>query len=40
MNGDKPSENGKGRLEVYYDGKWGTVCNKAFGDVEADVACR
>ena len=29
-----------GRLEVYHNGQWGTVCNTAFYSVEATVACR
>ena len=29
-----------GRLEVYYNGVWGTVCNDFFGKTEADVACQ
>ena len=28
-----------GRLEIYLDGEWGTVCEN-FGTVEGDVACR
>ena len=29
-----------GRLEIYLQGEWGTVCTDRFGKEEADVACR
>ena len=36
-NNDNPSE---GRLEVFYDGEWCTICNDYWTDEAADVACR
>ena len=29
----------EGRLEVYYNGNWGTVCSNQFGYAEAVVVC-
>ena len=34
------TERGAGRLEIYYQFQWGTVCDDFFGDLEADIACR
>ena len=28
-----------GLLEIYYNDTWGTVCPRAFGDKDAQVAC-
>ena len=32
--------NFEGRLEIFHNGKWGTVCDDRFRDVSAGVACR
>ena len=29
-----------GRVEVYYSGRWGTICNDLFGSTEANVVCQ
>ena len=34
------SDDTVGRLEICYDGYWGSVCDDYADDVVADVACR
>ena len=34
------SSSNSGRLEIYHNGKWRTVCEHSFGQTEANVACR
>ena len=29
-----------GRLEIFYDGRWGTVCSDGFDSNDASVLCK
>ena len=29
-----------GRLEIYYSGRWETVCDDRFDQIDADIACQ
>ena len=40
VNYDGHTGSAYGRLEFYYGGQWGTVCNDFFGSTEANVACQ
>ena len=33
-------QSGSGRLEIYHDGEWGSICDDSFDITDAHVACR
>lgn len=35
-----PAQQPTGRVEMFYNKKWGTVCNKGWTDSSAEVTCK
>ncbi|XP_025102835.1 scavenger receptor cysteine-rich type 1 protein M130-like isoform X2 [Pomacea canaliculata] len=40
VQGTNNTATSKGRLEIFYNGTWSTVCDDGFGKTEAEIACR
>ena len=33
-------DSNQGRVEVYCNGEWGTICNNGFGSTDAQTICK
>ncbi len=40
LNTDGGSRPFSGRLEIYINNQWGTICDDGFREIEAETACR
>lgn len=41
MNGQREvTSSGRGYVQVFHDGRWGSICSNSWGDKDAKVVCR